>query len=104
MVFLRPRRPRSGAVGRRESRYMRSAVLSARTMARSISCYRKAGVVLAHNPTRTLRFFTFGTEPAFGHKFGVAWCRTVGWFFAVGGSLGVLLYLILLSMDFWRSR
>src|ERR1700721_2833681 len=40
MVFLRPRRPRSGAVGRRESRYMRSAVFSARTMARSISCYR----------------------------------------------------------------
>jgi cytochrome b561 len=63
----------------------------------------RLGWYMAHNPTRTLRFFTFGTEPAFGHKFGVAWCRIGGWFFAVGGSLGVLLYLVLLPMDFWRS-
>ncbi len=62
------------------------------------------GWYMAHNPTRTLRFFTFGTEPAFGQRFGVAWCRIVGWFFAVGGSLGMLLYLVLLPMDFWRSR
>jgi cytochrome b561 len=26
------------------------------------------GWFMAHNPTRTLRFFTFGTEPAFGHR------------------------------------
>jgi cytochrome b561 len=62
------------------------------------------GSYMARNPTRTLRFFTFGTEPAFGHKFGVASCRIVGWFFAVGGTLGVLLYLVLLPMDVWRSR
>lgn len=59
---------------------------------------------MAHNPVRTLRFFTFGTEPAFGHKAGVAWCRSVGCFFAVGGSLGLLLYLVLLPIDFWRSH
>ena len=40
MVFLQRRRPRYGAVGRRENRCMRSAVPSAKTMARFISCYR----------------------------------------------------------------
>jgi hypothetical protein len=61
------------------------------------------GWYMARNPMRTLRFFTFGTEPAFGHEFGVAWCRIVGWFFAVGGTLGVLLYLVLLPMDLLAS-
>jgi hypothetical protein len=59
---------------------------------------------MAHSPTRTLRFFTLGTEAAFGHRFGVIWCRIVGWLFTVGGSLGVLLYLVLLPIDLWRSR
>jgi hypothetical protein len=40
MVFHRRRRQRYGAVGRRESRCMRLAVPSAKTMARFISCYR----------------------------------------------------------------
>jgi hypothetical protein len=40
MVFLQCRRPRYGAVERRENRCMRSAVPSAKTMARFISCYR----------------------------------------------------------------
>jgi hypothetical protein len=64
----------------------------------------KLGYYIAHNPTRTLRFLTIGTEPAFGHKFGAVWCRIVGWVFAVGGSLGTLLYLVLIPLDFWRSR
>jgi hypothetical protein len=64
----------------------------------------RLGWYMAHNPMQTLQVFTFGTEPAFGHKAGVAWCRFVGWFFAVAGSLGVLLYLVLLPIDFWRSH
>jgi hypothetical protein len=64
----------------------------------------RLGWYMAHNPVRTLRFFTFGTGPAFGQKVGVAWCRFVGWLFAVGGSLGVLLYLVLIPIDFWRSH
>jgi hypothetical protein len=64
----------------------------------------KLGWYMAHNPMRALRFFTFGTEPAFGNRFGGVWCRVVGWRFAVGGSLGVLLYLVLIPFDFWRSR
>jgi IS30 family transposase len=47
MVFLRRRRPRYGAVGRRENRCMRSAVPSAKTMARFISCYRSTRIVPA---------------------------------------------------------
>jgi hypothetical protein len=48
----------------------------------------RLGWYMAHNPTRTLRFFTFGTEPAFGHRFGVAWCKIVGWFFCCWRQLG----------------
>ncbi len=40
MVFLQRRRPRYGAVGRRENRCMRLAAPSAKTMARFIFCYR----------------------------------------------------------------
>jgi hypothetical protein len=52
----------------------------------------RLGWYMARNPTRTLHCFTFGSEPAFGHNFGIAWCRNAGWFFAVRGSLVVLFY------------
>jgi len=57
------------------------------------------GWYMAHNPIRTLRFFHFGMEPAFGKKFGVAFCKTCGWTFSVGMSAGVIFYFVLIMMD-----
>jgi hypothetical protein len=62
------------------------------------------GWFMAHNPERAIRFFTFGTEPAFGKRFALTWSRAVGWTFTVGGCLGSMLYLVLISVDLFHSH
>jgi len=61
------------------------------------------GGYMVRAPERALRVFTFG-EPAFGKRFGVAWCKAAGWLFIVGGCFGIVLYLVLIPIDLWRSR
>jgi hypothetical protein len=56
------------------------------------------GWFMAHKSERGSRFFTFG-EPAFGKQLAIAWSRAVGWFFTVGGCLGIALYLVLIPID-----
>jgi len=62
------------------------------------------GWYMSHAPERALRVFTFGAEPAFGKRLGLAWCKATGWFFIVGGCLGVVLYLVLIPIDLWHSH
>ena len=57
------------------------------------------GWYMAHNPAQALRFSTLGTAPLLGEKFGVAFCRALGWFFSVFMSAGVLFYIVLIIMD-----
>jgi hypothetical protein len=64
----------------------------------------RLGWFMAHNPERALRFFTFGTEPILGRRFGTAWCRIVGWVFTWGSGFGVVLYLILIPFDILHPR
>jgi hypothetical protein len=59
---------------------------------------------MARAPERALRVFTFGAEPAFGKRFGLAWCKVTGWFFIVGGCIGIVLYSVLIPIDFWSSH
>jgi len=60
------------------------------------------GRYMVQAPERALRVFTFGAGPAFGKRFGMAWCKAAGWLFIVGGCLGVVLYLVLIPIDLWR--
>jgi len=64
----------------------------------------RLGWFMAHNPERASRLFTFGTEPAFGKRLALTWGRAVGWFFTVGGCLGIALYLVLITIDLLHSR
>jgi hypothetical protein len=64
----------------------------------------RLGWFMAHNPERASRFFTFGTEPAFGKRLAIAWSIAAGWFFTVGGCLGIALYLVLIPIDLFHSR
>jgi len=64
----------------------------------------RIGWVMAHNPERALRFFTFRTEPAFGKTFAEAWCMTLGWIFFWFFGIGVVFYLIMISIDIFHSR
>ncbi len=59
---------------------------------------------MAKSPERASRFFTFGSDPSFGSKVVIAWCRIVGWFFTVFFSLGVVLYLVLIPVDLCHAR
>jgi hypothetical protein len=61
------------------------------------------GWFMAHNPERTLRLFTFGTEPTFGKGFFVRWNKGGGWFFTSFGCLGVALSFFLLALDLVHS-
>jgi hypothetical protein len=64
----------------------------------------RLGWFMIHNPERTSRFFTFGTEPPFGKRLAIAWSKATGWLFTVGGCFGVALYLVLIPLDLFRSR
>ena len=62
------------------------------------------GRYMVRAPERALRVFTFGAEPTFGKRFGVAWCKAAGWLFTVGGCFGIVLYLTLIPIDLWHSH
>jgi hypothetical protein len=63
----------------------------------------RIGWFMAHNPERALRFFTFGTEPAFGKAFGEAWCKTLGWIFCWFFGIGFVFYLVVISINIFHS-
>ncbi len=62
------------------------------------------GWCMAHNPTRVLRVFTLGVEPAFGGKFVAAFLKICGWVFCSVMSAGVVLYAILSILDIIHGR
>lgn len=64
----------------------------------------RLGWFMAHNPERGYRIFLFGQDPAFGKRLAVAWSRTVGWMFTVGGCLGTVLYVVLIPIDLFHSH
>jgi hypothetical protein len=53
---------------------------------------------MAHNPAQALRFFTFGTEPMFGKKFFVMFCKISGWLCFAVMSAGAAFYIVLIIM------
>ena len=77
------------------------------------ACYHAIGLVFAvalailgrfvtRHPERMVRFFTFGAANETG--FFVGFSRAVGWFYFVGGILGVITYLIMIPFDLMHSR
>lgn len=64
----------------------------------------RLGWFMAHNPQRAVRFFTFAIQPAFGRRLATTWSRIVGRTFTVGGYLGTVLYLVLISIDLFHSH
>ena len=64
----------------------------------------RLGWFMAHNPQRAVCFFTLGIQPAFGKRLAITWSRVVGWTFTVGGCLGTVLYLVLISIDLFHSH
>jgi len=53
-----------------------------------------AGRVMANNPERTSRMFSFGNTPT---NFHVKYFRFTGLFFFVMGGLGAIFYMILIA-------
>ena len=64
----------------------------------------RLGWFMAHSPERAIRFFTFGTELAFGKRFAQIWSKAAGWFFTVFGCLGVPFYLVQILLDLSRPH
>jgi hypothetical protein len=56
------------------------------------------GWFVAHDLAKLFQFFNFARQPEW--KFFVGFCRVAGWFWAVSGVLGVVLYLALTIGDF----
>jgi hypothetical protein len=55
------------------------------------------GWLMAHNPLRVYRLFTFGNDHA--PKVLVGFCRIVGWCFAIVFAAGALMYVVLIVHD-----
>lgn len=83
---------------------MLSAVFAHLVMLLFAAATATLGWYMAHNPTQALRFFTFGMEPAFGKKLGVAFCKALGYLFCAFMSAGVVFYSILIVMDILHGR
>jgi cytochrome b561 len=64
----------------------------------------RLGWFMSHNPERASRLFTFDTGSPFGKRLALTWSRAVGWFFTVGGCIGITLYLVLIPIDLLHSR
>ncbi len=58
------------------------------------------GWFMAHDPARTYRFFTLGTQPE--NRFLVGFCKICGWCFTVAFAGGTVLQLGLMIRDLLR--
>lgn len=60
-----------------------------------------AGIYLVRNPERVFRTFSFGQVQS---RFGVGFFRVVGWFYIVGGAMGVLMLVVAAALTYSRSH
>jgi hypothetical protein len=55
------------------------------------------GLFITRHPEKPARFFSLGMLPA--NRLATAYGRALGWFYMIGGSLGILTFLIALAID-----
>jgi len=60
-----------------------------------------AGVFFVRRPEKMYRVCSFGQSP---NQFGGKLFRMVGWFYICGGAIGVLMLVVSVFLNFFRSR
>jgi uncharacterized membrane protein len=59
------------------------------------------GIFFVRNPERVFRTLSFGQVQ---NRFGVGFFRVVGWFYIGGGTLGVLMLIVAVVLNYSRSH